>query len=531
MKYRAFIEDNFLIDEPQSGQLVPFKFNVAQIQYYKELCEDYDIEVKGISVPVREFIVKARREGFSSLILAIFAADDILQKAPTETQVVSYKDDATGTFRRRYRRYVLSWYAQKKGITVEQIQADPNVLEGLKGEVFSKDSSDLILTHNQAHFYCGTAAARTGGRGGVLQKLLFSEAAHYQDTEKITAREIIEGTAQQVDKASGWIFQESTANGVGNFFYQTYEQIIQGISRYLLRFYGWRRFYSDEQFAVIRSEFVDADMLKQEYPETIEEAFQSSNLSFTTAEALRALVGVNANKKVVAQLEFSGDNYIDQCETMLDFVRTLMQTSPNRNFYLGIDSAKDIDRSVMYVLQDVELAAGGGVKALAIDSTGNGDFMPDWFERNTNWHVIHYKFSRPSKSVMWKNLQVVIADKLTTLQPIFMPDGKEFVTDEQKHFFKQMTGLKKQIIGDLIVAQHPKGNCNRANHDYENCPYHDDHPDAWALAELAYVNINGVPKTSKPPPRDNSFNSTVRRLLDEGKGRGAKRNSGIEDDY
>ncbi len=146
------------------------------------------------------------------------------------------------------------------------IHNDPNVLEKFAKIHLSIDSSDIELRHNRAHFYCGTASARTGGRGGVLQKLLFSEAAHYPDTEKMTARETIDGTSQQVDKESGWIFQESTANGKGNYFYETFEQARQGMSRYIKRFFGWRSFYTPAQFEVIKSEFTDMDMLKQEYP-------------------------------------------------------------------------------------------------------------------------------------------------------------------------------------------------------------------------------------------------------------------------
>lgn len=512
MNYRQFIEARFVIDEPREGRMVPFKFNQVQNIYYDELVK-LGIEDKGITVAIREFIVKARREGFSSLILAIFAADDILQENPTESQVVSYKDDATNTFRRRYRRFVLSWYAIKYGgLTFADIEKNPNLLETFKKQVFSVDTTELIIRHNMAHFYCGTAAARTGGRGGVLQKLLFSEAAHYQDTDKITSREIIDGTSQQVDKSSGWIFQESTANGIGNYFYQTYEQIKQGLSRYLLRFYGWRSFYNDEQFKVIASEFVDPDMLKQEYPETEEEAFISSNLSFTSAEKILAMVGKEANKKFVVQMEISGLNYIDQCEMILDYVNTLVKLNPGRAFYLGLDTAKHVDRTLLTILQETELVASGGVKAMAIDSTGQGDFIPDWFEKNSKWFIVRYNFSRPSKSVMYKNLQTVIEDKQTCL-PEFMK-GKEFSTDEWKHFYKQMVGLKKEIIGETLVVAHPKGNCTPSNHNYETCPYHDDHPDSWGLAEIAYVNVNGVPAVSRRAPPKSNFDSSVRRMLE-----------------
>jgi hypothetical protein len=512
MRYKAFIEDYFLIDEPKTGKLVPFKFNKVQEMYYGELCE-LGLEEKGISAPLREFIVKARREGFSSFVLALFAADDILQKNPTESMAVSYKDDATATFRKRYRRYILSYFARKSGLDVSDIQIDSNVLEKYAKQAFVVDATDLVLRHNGAHFYCGTAAARTGGRGGVLQKLLFSEAAHYQDTEKMTAMEIIEGTAQQVDKNSGWIFQESTGNGQGNYFYKTYEAISKGLSRYTLRFYGWRSFYNEEQFMVIASEFTDPDMVKQEYPETVEEAFLASSMLFINSRQIYEMVDCDANKQLYSFLEFDGVNYIDQCETIKDFLVTLEKTNPNRRFYVGIDCARDVDRTVITIIKEKELAAQGGVRGIAIDATGAGDFMPDWFERNSKWFVHRVKFSRSSKNVMYKNLQAVIVGKRTEL-PLFIV-RKQFVSDEWKHFFSQITSLQKEIIGEMLVISHPKGNCTSKSHNYDNCSYHDDYPDSWALAELVFVVVNGVPLGSRPPEENSNFDTAVRRLLNK----------------
>ena len=514
MKYKAFIESYFLIDEPKTGQLVPFKFNPVQNRYYKELV-DLGVEELGLAVPIREFIIKARREGFSSLILALFAADDTLQTNPTESMVISYKDDATSTFRRRYRRFILSAVAKKAGSTVEQIQADANILEKYAKLAFSVDASDIQLKHNRAHFYCGTAAARTGGRGGVLQKLLFTEPAHYQDTEKITAKEIIEGTSQQVDKNSGWIFQESTANGKGNYYYQTYEQITRGLSRYQKRFYGWREFYTEKQFKVIASEFTDTDMLRQEYPETEEEAFLSSNLSFTNSSELLALVGYHASKTLAFHLEMQGVNYIDQCEMIRDFLLTLEKTNPNKPLYVGIDSAKDVDKTVATVLRDRELSSNGGIKGLAIDSTGAGDFMPDWFERNTKWFIHRVKFSRPTKSLLYKNLRVVIQDKLTELPKFLI--GKEFASPEWANFYKEMLDLQKQIIGDMLVVSHPSGDTN-----------HDDYADSWALAEMLYVVINGVPKGRRPPESPSNFDNALRRILSGGNN-GTRQGGGGDD--
>lgn len=286
INYRRFIEENFLIDEPDTGALVPFKFRKVQNKYYDQLVADYDIENRGVSTPVRDLILKARREGFSSLVLALFAADDILQVNPTETIAFSYVDKATQTFRRRYRVYVTSYFAKEEGYTTEQIQQNINLLDVMAQRHLDADGANIVLKHNQAHFYCGTASARTGARGGVLQKLLFSEEAHYPDSEVMKASEIVDGTLRQVDIHAGWVFRESTANGYGNYYEQTWQLAVEGISRFKARFFGWRDMYTEEEFKLIASEFTDKQILKQEYPETPEEAFISSGTGFFDSETI-----------------------------------------------------------------------------------------------------------------------------------------------------------------------------------------------------------------------------------------------------
>lgn len=266
MKYKEFIEEYFEIDNAKTGQLVPMKFNGVQCKYYEEL-KKQGIE-EGLSKPIREIILKARREGFTSLILALFAADDILNKNPTETMVISYKMDSTKTFIKRYKNFVMSYYRNKWGIVDE-------------ARVFKAAASgELIMAENGARFYCGTASSRIGGRGGTLQKLLFSEAAFYPDVKEMRAKEIIDGTAQQVDKEAGFIFVESTANGDQNHYAKMWQLAESGQSRYKHRFFGWEDFYTPEQFEVICSEFTDKRMIPQEYPKNATEAFLSSGDRF-----------------------------------------------------------------------------------------------------------------------------------------------------------------------------------------------------------------------------------------------------------
>ena len=288
--YRKFIEENFLIDDPQSGKLVPFIFRPVQNKYYNKLLEEYDIENKGITTPVRELILKSRREGFSSLVLALFATDDLINPNPTETLIISYKDDSTQTFRKRYRTFLTSFFALKRmNLSIEEVQKNPNVLEVAAKSIFAVDSTELILKHNKAHFYCGTASARVGGRGGVLQKLLFTEPAYYPDKKELRAKEIIEGTMRQVDIATGWVFLESTANGDQNHYAKMWTESSGGNSRFRPRFFSWREFYSPEQFEIIKSEFTDKRMIPQEYPDTPEEAFLSSGDRFFDPNVVKNL--------------------------------------------------------------------------------------------------------------------------------------------------------------------------------------------------------------------------------------------------
>ena len=289
IEYRRFIERYFLIDDAKSGQLVPFVFRDVQNRYYDQLVKDYDIERKGLTSPVREIILKSRREGFSSLILGLFAADDILNPNPTETLIISYKDDSTAVFKKRYRTFITTYGAKKMGHTLEEMQTNPNILELVAKKMFSLDGADLELFHNRAHFYCGTASSRVGGRGGVVQKLLFTEPAYYPDKKELKAKEIIEGTMRQVDISSGWVFVESTANGDNNYYARMWTEASLGNSRFKPRFFSWMEFYTPEQFEIIKSEITDKRMVAQEFPATAAEAFLSSGDRFFDASIVQNL--------------------------------------------------------------------------------------------------------------------------------------------------------------------------------------------------------------------------------------------------
>jgi hypothetical protein len=116
------------------------------------------------------------------------------------------------------------------------------------------------------------------------------------------------------------------------------------------------------------------------------------------------------------------------------------------------------------------------VMAVAIDSTGQGDFMPDMFENNTEWGdersgLYRVKFSALSKDMIYKNLKVSIQELLTTLPNLGTKQGEKFR--------QQMLDLQQKYNGQLLSVKHP---------DDPNA--HDDYPDSWALAEWAFARYN-----------------------------------------
>lgn len=297
MKIRSFIQDNFLIDDAITGKLVPFILRPVQNKYYDQLCNDYSENMNFTGA--REIILKARKEGFTSLILAIFATLEILGLDPGRYLEISYKDDATLQHFRRHRTYITSYMAKQAGFPQEAI-TDDNFLR----QIFSsyREGSEMVLKHNGASFYVGTANTKTGERGGTVQGVLFTEDAHFPDTGIISASEIVEGTQSMVAVGSGLIFRESTANGFNHFKTAWTQAELKQIS-HKPRFFSWRDFYTEAEFETIKQGFSDKSMIPQEYPSDPQEAFITSGDMFFDKTALGRYLQFIERRENVASLQ------------------------------------------------------------------------------------------------------------------------------------------------------------------------------------------------------------------------------------
>ena len=142
-------------------------------------------------------------------------------------------------------------------------------------------------------------------------------------------------------------------------------------------------------------------------------------------------------KSIMAWLRLQGDNYEDQFYAIKSF-----------------------------------LANFTNIQVVCIDSTGQGDFMPDMFENHTDYQIVRVKFSLQSKDILYKNLLQVVVNKATAIPAEDCLELREFEAE--------LLDLQKEYKGEYLSCHHPK-NDPKARDDY--C-------DSWALAEYGEMWLN-----------------------------------------
>lgn len=262
--YKPFIEEQFMIRpkeaEDDTKTVVPFRFNAVQDRYYTDMRRDYP-KMDG----VRDIILKARQQGFSSMILAMFVVD-FITKPKSVSVCISHRSKETRLLFKRVRFYIES-YCTKNGFSIS--------------DYLSVDTKEeLENATNGAYFYIGTAGAKVGGRGDTVTNLHFSEAAFYQETDKVDAKEIIEASAQQVSQDHGKIFIESTGSNYGAYYQKEWERAKLGESNYKPRFFAAQEFYSEEWLAKKQKDFSSDEEFRSHYPRNEAEAFLFSGRPF-----------------------------------------------------------------------------------------------------------------------------------------------------------------------------------------------------------------------------------------------------------
>ena len=184
---------------------IPFKLNPPQARVLKEMGQ-------------MDIILKARQEGISSLILAMFVVD-WLTIENVRCVIISHEDKATQRLFDRARYYIESMQKTWPGEMPFRLKYNSR--------------REMVNLEKNSVFYIGTAGAKAFGRGDTINNLHVSELALWPDEERLMT-----GLMQAVPK-DGRIIIESTANGMGDYFYDLWVKTAANKTPFKNHFLPW----------------------------------------------------------------------------------------------------------------------------------------------------------------------------------------------------------------------------------------------------------------------------------------------------
>jgi hypothetical protein len=212
---KEIIENFFYIVDKKTNK-VPFRFNEAQDEYYYKRT-------------ARDDILKARKEGFSSMILAIFTVAFLFLEN-VNIVCISHEDESTQRLFEKVLYYIENM--EYDGTPIKVKLAD----KSRKRMVYKfKNKKGDTITNT---FYVGTAGSKAFGRGDNVFYLHCSEIAFWDNASRIMTGLL---NAVPDDLANTYIVKETTANGYGTQHQIEWENEKRGESVFKPLFFGWNK--------------------------------------------------------------------------------------------------------------------------------------------------------------------------------------------------------------------------------------------------------------------------------------------------
>lgn len=195
----------------KEGRVEPFLLNKAQEYIHDRLEEQMHRTGK-----VRALILKGRQQGCSTYVGGRFYHKTTHRRG-VRTFILTHEDAATQNLFDIVNRY------------------HENCPDLIKPSTGAANAKELIFDRLDSGYKVGTAGTKGVGRSSTVQYFHGSEAAFWPNAESHAA-----GIMQAVPDAPGTeIILESTANGVGNLFYQMWREAEAGQGDYQAIFVPW----------------------------------------------------------------------------------------------------------------------------------------------------------------------------------------------------------------------------------------------------------------------------------------------------
>ncbi|MFA7218269.1 MAG: hypothetical protein WC057_06720 [Dehalococcoidales bacterium] len=258
----------------KSGSIEPFVLNSAQ-EYLHSRIE----EQRARTGRVRAIILKGRQQGCSTYVEGRYYWR-VTHRRGVRAFILTHEDPATQNLFEMVKRF------------------HNNCLPAVRPSAGVDNAKELTFDKLDCGYKVGTAKTKGTGRSSTIQFFHGSEVAFWSNADTHAA-----GIFQAIpDEKDTEVILESTANGMGNFFHQAWQDASAGRSEFIDVFIPWywqaeyrkavpegfvlspeEGEYMDaygldlEQMAWRRAKIVelkDPLLFKQEYPATPAEAFQ-----------------------------------------------------------------------------------------------------------------------------------------------------------------------------------------------------------------------------------------------------------------
>lgn len=200
----------------KSGHIAPFVLNKAQLHIHSQLEKQ-----KKDTGKVRALILKGRQQGCSTYVGARYY-HKVTHSFGTQAFILTHALEATSNLYTMAKRFY------------------EHTPEPVKPQVSKTNAKELVFGVLDSGYRLGTAENKNVGRSATIQLLHGSEVGFWNN-----AAEHSTGIMQAVPNAPGTeIILESTANGVGNYFHQQWQDAEAGISDFIAIFVPW--YWQDE---------------------------------------------------------------------------------------------------------------------------------------------------------------------------------------------------------------------------------------------------------------------------------------------
>ena len=368
--------EHFLKIRDKNSQLIPFELNDAQIKM--EALDQYCIQ-NGIMR--RYIILKARQMGMST-----YTEGKLFHSTSTNeminSSIIAHEDKATQNL------FLMSKLYYEELPDVLRPMKKQNNEKALSFENPTTDEFEKKRNPGlRSKYSVSTANTVEAGRSATIHNLHASEVAFYPNA-KVT----MTGLLQTVpDTLKSLVIFESTANGVGDYFYTQWQRAMNGESDFIPVFLPWftdknytRRFnskaerdafidevehlskdgegnvvYTEEKEMMMKFELTyeqlnwrrwaiankcngDEDDFRQEYPSTPEEAFISTGRPRFNPKALRLYDRQVSKPLKQGYLRYKPDGSVYLEEDDKGYIRIWEMPKKDKLYCIGADVAEGL---------------------------------------------------------------------------------------------------------------------------------------------------------------------------------------------